>query len=336
MTTGNTPVPSFEYGRVDPNPTTGINDQTTLGTIDGSVSGDTILLRISRSLLTQPVTIGDPAQPAPVQGDHFTNVKSETRLLVGGGGTGLITVIDDSTPSEHTVRTNQACAPNQAPTARLAATPQAGFAPLQVELNGAGSSDPDASDGIVEYTFDFGDGSAPVTQSSPEIEHTYTEVGNYQATLSVKDSRGAASTNSAGAIIQVIPEGDFYTVPPCRLLDTRTAQDGSVPLQNGNGRALDVAAVTQCGVSPLATAVAINVTITQPTGTGYLQVYPADLAQPPNTSTVNFIPGMTRANNALIKLSSDGKIKLRPVISGTGTTHVIVDVAGFFIEQSAQ
>src|SRR6185503_18567306 len=68
MTTGDTPVPSFEYGRVDLDPTTGINNQTTLGTIDGSVSGDTILLRLSRSLLTQPVTIGDPAQPAPVQG----------------------------------------------------------------------------------------------------------------------------------------------------------------------------------------------------------------------------------------------------------------------------
>jgi PKD repeat protein len=205
-----------------------------------------------------------------------------------------------------------------------------------VELNGAGSSDPDAGDGVVEYTFDFGDGSAPVTQSSPEIEHTYTEVGNYQATLTVKDSRGAASTNSASAIIQVIPEGDFYTVPPCRLLDTRTQQDGAAPVQNGNARTLDVTAVTQCGVSPLATAVAINITITQPTGTGNLQVYPADLPQPPITSTINFTPGMTRANNALTKLSANARIKLRPVISGSGTTHVIVDVVGFFIAQQVQ
>ncbi|HYN22112.1 MAG TPA: hypothetical protein VE078_14220 [Thermoanaerobaculia bacterium] len=51
MTTGDTPVPSFEYGRVDLNTTTGINEQTELGTIsDGSVSGDTILIRLSRSL----------------------------------------------------------------------------------------------------------------------------------------------------------------------------------------------------------------------------------------------------------------------------------------------
>ncbi len=333
MTTGDTPVPSFEYGRVDVDPTTGINNQTELGTIsDGSFSGDTILMRLSRSLLTQPVTIGGSAQPAPVQGDLFTNVKGETRLLIGGGGTGLITVIDSSTPSEHTVRTNAACAPNQAPTAQLAASPQAGFAPLEVELNGAGSSDPDTADGVVEYTFDFGDGTAPVTQSSPEIEHMYTEVGNYHATLTVKDTRGAASTNSAGAIIQVLPEGDFYAVTPCRLLDTRT-QDGGGPVQHDTGRVLDVLAVTPCGVSPLATAVAINVTITQPTGAGHLQVYAADLPQPPPTSTLNFTPNMTRANNALTKLSADGRIKLRPVIGTSGMTHVIVDIAGFFVEE---
>src|SRR6185436_626086 len=180
MTTGETPVPSFEYGRVDPDPTTGINQQTTLGTIsDGSVSGDTILIRLSRSLLTQPVTIGGPAQPAPVAGDVFSNVKGETRLLIGGGGTGLIAVIDDSTPSEYTVFTNAACAPNEAPVASLAATPQSGLVPLMVGFDGSASSDPDAGDTIAEYTFDFGDGSAPVTQGSPTINHTYNAVGNY-------------------------------------------------------------------------------------------------------------------------------------------------------------
>lgn len=334
MTTGDTPVPSFEYGRVDVNPTTGLNDQTELGTIsDGSVSGDTILIRLSRGLLTQPVTIGGPAQPAPVQGDLFTNVRGETRLLIGGGGTGLITVIDDSTPSEYTVRTNEACAPNQAPTARLVAMPQAGFAPLAVEFNGAGSTDPDAGDGVVEYTFDFGDGTPPVTQGTPKAGHTYAMPGNYHASLTVKDTRGASSTNSAGVIIQVIPPGDYYTVLPCRLLDTRTVEDGAAPVAHGTDRMLDVVAVTRCGVSPLATAVALNITVTQPTGSGYLQVYPANLAQPPVTSTLTFATNALRSNNAIPMLSGDDKLKLRPFIGGSGTTHVVVDVVGFFIDE---
>lgn len=332
MTTGNTPVPEFEYGRTDLNPTTGINDQTTLGTItDGSVAGDTITIKLSRSLLTQPVTIGGPAQPAPVAGDVFTNVKGETRLLIGGGGTGLITVIDDSTSSEYTVFTNAACEPNEAPLASLSATPQSGFAPLMVHFDGSASSDPDG-DSVAEYTFDFGDGSAPVTQGSPAVDHTYNDVGNYNASLVVKDSRGKSSVNAANVIIQVIPDGDYYTVTPCRLLDTRTQEGGNAPVSSGTDRVLDVVAITQCGVSPLATAVVINVTVTQTTAGGHLIVYPADLQQPPVSSTLNFGPNMTRANNAIVALSADGKLKLRPVMSPSGSAHLVVDVMGFFVE----
>ena len=334
MTTGDAPpTPAFEYGRIDFNATTGINDQTELGTItDASVSGDTITIRLSRSLLTEPVTIGGAAQPEPVRGDVFSNVKGETRLLIGGGGTGLIAVVDDSSPSDYTVYTNAACAPNQAPQAGLAAQPQSGFVPLTVHFDGSASFDPDAGDTIADYTFDFGDGSAPVTQSSPAIDHTYTNIGNYNASLTVQDSRGKPSINAANAVIQVLPTGDYYTVVPCRLLDTRTQEGGSAPVPSNTARELDVTAVTRCGVSPLATAVVLNVTITGPTGAGHLTVYPADLTQPPPTSTLNFIAGQTRANNAIVKLSNDSKIKLRPVVSGPGSVHIIVDVTGFFIE----
>ncbi|MES1244598.1 MAG: PKD domain-containing protein [Acidobacteriota bacterium] len=332
MTTGNAPpTPAFVYGRVDLNPTTGINEQTELGTIDGSVGGDTITMRLSRGLLTQPVAIGGAAQPAPVAGDVLAGAKGETRLLVGGGGTGLITVIDDSTPSDYTVHTNAACAPNAAPTARLAAAPQSGRAPLDVDFDGSGSSDPDAGDTIAEYTFDFGDGSDPVTQGSPMVSHTYTAPGNYNASLSVKDSRGKASANTATAVIQVMPDGDFYTVAPCRLLDTRSPEDGAAPVPSGADRVLDVVAVTRCGVSPLATAVALNVTVIQTTGSGRVTVYPADIPIPA-TSTVNFSGGITRANNTLMMLSSDGRLKLRPVVNNGGSTHLVVDVTGFFVE----
>lgn len=326
MTTGDTPVPSFEYGRVDVDPVTSINNQTELGTTDGSVSGDTITIRLSRSLLTEPVTIGGAAQPAPVAGDLFTNARGETRLLIGGGGTGLIAVVDDSTPSEYEVRTNEACAPNDAPVAGLSATPQSGFAPLEVDFDASASADPDG-DTIVEYTFDFGDGSDAVTQASPLVSHTYTEPGFYQATLTVKDSRGKESANAASVVIQVIPEGDYYTVNACRLLDTRS---GSA-VQSGTDRVVDVDEVTACGVSPLATAVAINVTVVQPSAQGHLTAYPGNLASPPAASTLNFRAGLTRSNNALLGLSTDGRIKLRPFVSGGGTTHVIVDVVGFFI-----
>lgn len=333
MTTGNSPVtPAFVYGRVDLNPTTGINDQTELGTVEGSVAGDTITMRLSRGLLTQPVAIGGSAQPAPVAGDVLTSAQGETRLLIGGGGTGLITVIDDSTPSDYTVHTNAFCAPNAAPTARLSATPQSGNPPLEVDFDGSGSSDPDG-DTIAEYTFDFGDGSEPVTQASATVSHTYTAPGNYNASLTVKDSRGKASANTATTVIQVMPEGDFYSLAPCRLLDTRTAEGGSAPVESGTDRVLDVVAVTRCGVSPLAKAVTLNVTVVQAPVSGRVTAYPANLSQVPPTSTVNFPAGVTRANNAILMLSPDGKLKLRPVLNQEASVHLIVDVTGFFVDQ---
>ncbi len=335
MTTGDAPpTPAYEYGRIDFNSTTGINDQTTLGALtDGSVSGDTITIRLSRGLLTQPVTIGGPPQPAPVAGDLLTSVRGETRLLIGGGGSGLIAVIDDSTPSDYTVFTNVACAPNRAPLAALAATPQSGLVPLQVDFDGSASTDPDGGDTIAEYTFDFADGTPPVTQAGAAIQHTYTSAGIYNASLVVRDSRGKASENVAKFVIEALPPGDYYTVAPCRLLDTRRAEDGAAPMPSGSDGILDVDAVTECAVSPLATAVALNVTAVDPTGLGHLQVFSADLASPPPTSVVNFDAGQVRANNALVAVSSDGRIKIRPAVSGNGSTHVIVDVTGYFIER---
>jgi hypothetical protein len=75
-------------------------------------------------------------------------------------------------------------------------TPPQGDPPLAIHFDGSGSADPDG-DMIVSYTFNFGDGSAPVTQSAPTIDHTYTSNGNFTASLTVEDSRGAYSTNPA-------------------------------------------------------------------------------------------------------------------------------------------
>lgn len=86
-----------------------------------------------------------------------------------------------------------ACPANRAPLAVLAATPESGDAPLDVSLNGSGSSDPDAGDRVVSYSFNFGDGSTEVTQASPSISHTYTEPGSYTAKLKVVDTSGLPS-----------------------------------------------------------------------------------------------------------------------------------------------
>ena len=104
----------------------------------------------------------------------------------------------------YTVVGNAFCAPNTAPLASLVAhphgqptAPPTGLPPITIDFDGSGSSDADAGDTVVSYTFDFGDGSAPVTQASPTISHTYTSNGDFGATLKVHDSRGLISSNTA-------------------------------------------------------------------------------------------------------------------------------------------
>jgi hypothetical protein len=66
-------------------------------------------------------------------------------------------------------------------------------------------------------------------------------------------------------------------------------------------------------------------------GPGNLVFYPGD-ASAPNSSNINFTIGQTRANNAVVRLagSGSGSFGVRLATPAAGTTHVIVDVNGYF------
>ena len=119
----------------------------------------------------------------------------------------------------------------------------------------------------------------------------------------------------------------FHAVTPCRIVDTRNATGpyGGPALSAGAARAFTIAG--QCGVPADASAVALNVTITNPTSSGSLTVYPGTGAVP-GTSTISFAAGKTRANNTTIGLV-DGVLSVFDA-QATGTTHLIVDASGYF------
>src|SRR6266404_2380759 len=103
-------------------------------------------------------------------GDNISGFVSGVSQTAGGVITGLYDQMPDSLAftGSYTVNNNQVCRPNTAPTAVLTATPTSGTAPLTVNFDGSGSYDPDTApppDTIASYTFNFGDGSAAVTQS---------------------------------------------------------------------------------------------------------------------------------------------------------------------------
>jgi hypothetical protein len=147
------------------------------------------------------------------------------------------------------------------------------------------------------------------------VDSVYPEgdvAGQGHYTLSVTGTLGAPNNTS------------FYTLTPCRVLDTRDPADGPA-LSAGATRVFTIA--NRCSVPLAAKSVSVNVTVTQPTAPGHLILFPG--GTPPGVSTINFRAGQTRANNAIVPLSATGTLSVTDGQS-TGTTHFILDVNGYF------
>jgi hypothetical protein len=119
-------------------------------------------------------------------------------------------------------------------------------------------------------------------------------------------------------------EGLFQPVAPYRVLDTRSA----VALGPSESRSLRVAGTGGATGPPAAgvSAVVLNLTVTRPTASGYLTVYPGGQPLPP-TSNLNFLARETRANRVIVPVGADGTIR---IYNRAGRAHVIVDVNGWY------
>lgn len=108
-------------------------------------------------------------------------------------------------PSTLTITVTEVSDPppgNVPPTARLSASPVSGTAPLTVRLDASGSDAGEASDAVVLYSFDCGNGLG-VAQTTARHDCFYTQPGQFTASVSVKDSRGANSATAARQVILV-------------------------------------------------------------------------------------------------------------------------------------
>jgi hypothetical protein len=134
---------------------------------------------------------------------------------------------------------------------------------------------------------------------------------------------GASVTVSASG-----PATSFFTVTPCRAVDTRDAAlGGPNPLGAGTDTSFTLGGGA-CGIPLSAKAVSLNVTVTQPTAAGNLRLYPAGIPLP-EVSTLNYGAGQTRANNAIVSLGASGQLVVR-CSQASGAAHVIIDVSGYF------
>lgn len=122
---------------------------------------------------------------------------------------------------------------------------------------------------------------------------------------------------------------DFHTLLPCRLVDTRNPAGllGGPALQPSSQRTFALAGA--CGVPATAKALSVNLAVVDTTASGHLTVFPADRPLP-ETSSINFAAGMTRANNALVSLSGDGFGAITVKVTSAGALHFLLDVNGYF------
>jgi glucose/arabinose dehydrogenase len=138
-----------------------------------------------------------------------------------------------------TIRRIQYFAANQPPTARIAAAPTSGPAPLAVSFDGSGSSDPDAGDTLA-YAWDLNGDGAYGDATTPTATHTYAQPGTYTAGLRVTDRQGASSTATVQISANNTPPAATIAAPTAgttwRVGDTVSfsgsatdAQDGPLP-----------------------------------------------------------------------------------------------------------
>lgn len=122
----------------------------------------------------------------------------------------------------------------------------------------------------------------------------------------------------SGARAATTATGGFTAVDPVRVLDTRSAS----PLTAGTPFELDIEPAW--GLPAAATAVTVNVTVTDTAAAGYLTVFPCGADQP-EASLLNFAAGQTVPNLMVVAVDDTDQL----CFTSSAGSHLIVDLNGF-------
>ncbi|MEY2958409.1 MAG: hypothetical protein RLZZ01_977, partial [Actinomycetota bacterium] len=163
------------------------------------------------------------------------------------------------------------------------------------------------------------------------------------AAIAITLGAGGLATVSADSTQSV-----FTPITPTRVLDTR--YDVGLPgaFRGNTSRKLDVTGTityvsgTNPDFSPItsrgtivpdgATAIVANLTVTQPTSTGFVSIRPGTATGTPSTSNINIpAPGSDTPNSVTVELPTNGTVDLYYNPIGA-TTHLILDIVGYYTE----
>ena len=165
------------------------------------------------------------------------------------------------------------------------------------------------------------------------------------AAIAVSLGGGVTLFAQAGAV--PASSSTFVAVSPVRVLDTRddvvlwagpfvtgvphdVKVTGSIPTSSG----------TQTVMPAGSTGVVLNVTVLNSTADGFVSVRPADAADAPKTSNINFEAGKTVANSITVNLPTSGteagtfEVWFDSMGVAGATADILVDVTGYYTSTS--
>lgn len=131
--------------------------------------------------------------------------------------------------------------------------------------------------------------------------------------------------------------GEFHPLTPQRIYDSRPglAVNEPAPAPKPGVGVFDIPLLGQGGLPADASdvlGVIVNITVTSPTGAGWLNAYGSGAAPAAPTSILNFRAGETVPNLAIVRPGAGGRLSIQ--LNASGTAHVIVDVFGWFSTSS--
>jgi prefoldin subunit 5 len=180
----------------------------------------------------------------------------------------------------------------------------------------------------------------PFGQNQPLVSTLNSPTGAIVANAAIVSAGtnfgiNAYATDTTDVIVDVngyfAPPGalgalSFYTVSPCRMLDTRSAPGVlGGPVISANQTRTYPLLSSACGISGNAKAYSLNATVVPWGSLGYLSLWPAEQPQP-LVSTLNAIDGAITGNAAIVPAGAGGTINAFV----TSNTDLILDIAGYF------
>ena len=114
----------------------------------------------------------------------------------------------------------------------------------------------------------------------------------------------------------------FTPITPVRALDSRNTPS----MHLSPGHETDVWQVTGASIPSGATAVVLNLTVTDANATTFLTLWP-DLQPQPGTSNLNVLAGKTTSTAVVVGLSAGGVID---IFNAAGSANIILDYFGYY------